>query len=190
MDKGTPLLRRRLLALAGGLCLGRGTPAQVAAGPPSALPDSVKAAYLFKFIDYVDWPPSAFASPEAPIVIGVAGAEGVLAELQHALPGRSVRGRPVLARRLLPVDPVDPMQVCYLGNGVDLAHAGWPQRLRERPVLVVTDDPEGLRYGSMLNFVLVQGKLRFEASVPSADRSGLKLSSRLLAVAEKVVTGP
>ena len=97
----------------------------------------------------------------------------------------------------LSIDDPEPKQlstggghVLFIGNAVSPAPGGWAQRLRDKPVLLVTDEPEGLRHGGMLNFLLVQGKLRFEASVPSADRSGLKLSSRLLAVAERVVTTP
>ena len=60
--------------------------------------------------------------------------------------------------------------------------------LAGRPILAVTDAPTGLADGGALNFVPVQGRVRFEASLPAAERAGLRLSSRLLAVAERVVT--
>ena len=154
------------------------------------LEDSIKAAYLFKFLAYVDWPAAALPPPDQPIVLGIAGADAVYEELRRVLPGRSVLGRPVAVRRVAPGDGVDGLQVLFLGHGVELAQNPWLAKVRERAVLVVTDDPQGLRHGGMLNFVLVQGKLRFEASVASADRSGLKLSSRLLAVAERVLNTP
>jgi hypothetical protein len=187
MQLARPASRRiALVALAAHLLLGSAAVAAADVAPE----EGVKAAYLFKFLGYVDWPATTFGAPDAPIVIGVSGADGVLAELQRVLPGRSVQGRPVSARKVTPGDMPEGVHVLFAGGLVSATHPGWLQRLRDKPVLLVTDEPEGLRHGGMLNFMLVQGKLRFEASVPSADRSGLKLSSRLLAVAERVVTTP
>jgi hypothetical protein len=63
------------------------------------------------------------------------------------------------------------------------------QRLRDRPVLIVSDSPQGLENGSALNFVLVDDRLRFEASLRATERAGLKVSSRLLALAQRIVGG-
>jgi hypothetical protein len=151
-----------------------------------ALEASVKAAYLYKFLAYVDWPPPAFASADAPQVIGVMGSEEILAELQRLVAGRSLNGRPLLARRVAAGDAPEPLHVLYVGQGVRPAAA--LRAVAGRPVLTVADAPGGLADGAVLNFVMVQGKVRFQASLPAAERAGLKLSARLLAVAERVVT--
>jgi hypothetical protein len=159
--------------------------ARVAAAE-EALESSVKAAYLYKFLGFVDWPASAFSSPDAPQVIGVMGNDELLAELQRIVAGRVVNGHPLVATKIAPGDSVDLLHVLYIGRGVRTAAA--LRAVAGRPVLTVTDAPAGLGEGGILNFLLVQGRVRFEASLPAAERAGVKLSSRLLAVAERVVT--
>lgn len=148
---------------------------------------AVKAAYLYRLLSYVDWPPAVLEGG-GPFGIGVARADDVLEELQRVLPGRTVHGRPVLVRRLTEGDALDGLHVVLVGGSVRRA-AGWMRELRERPMLLtVTDAPRGLETGSVLNFVESEGKVRFEASLGAAEKAGLKLSSRLLAVAVRVET--
>ncbi len=148
---------------------------------------SVKAAYLYKILAYVDWPTAAVAADDAPRVIGVLADEPVLAELLQIVSGRRVQGHAVVARRVVIGDAVDDLHVLFVGRGASANLAGWLPGLKGRAVLVVTDTPAGLTENSVLNFVLVEGHVRFEASLAAAERSGLKLSARLLAVAERVV---
>jgi hypothetical protein len=150
-----------------------GAAAQLAAPVSEA---SVKAAYLYKFTAFVEWPPSAFAGPTSPVIIGVSGADAVYAELAQVLAGRTVEGRP--------------LHVLYMGRPMTTERMGWLQALQGRPVLIVTDGPSALGFGSALNFLTVDGRVRFEASLAGAERSGLRLSARLLAVAERVVSVP
>lgn len=162
--------------------------AATAAAQPAPLEASVKAAYLYKFTGFVEWPDGAFAAPTAPIVIGVAGADEVHAELELALAGRTAQERPLLARRLRAGDPLDGVHMLFLGSDLGAAERGrLLQAATGRPLLVVTDDPVGLAAGGALNFVNVGGRVRFEASQVNAQRAGLRLSARLLGVAERVV---
>jgi hypothetical protein len=161
-----------------------GRPQPIAAGA-----DEVKAAYLHRFARYVDWPDSAFASADAPIVFGVAGADAVYAELARLLQGRPPPGRAVVAKKLAPSDPLDGIHVLFVGSSA-LAAVPWQQRVQGRPILMVSDGVQGLDGGAALNFVLVQDRLRFEASLPAIERSGLRVSSRLLALAQRVLGSP
>lgn len=167
--------------LAGWLALAAASPAIAA-----TLEASVKAAYLYKFTGFVEWPPRAFSAPEAPIVIGVVDAPEVLEELTRALVGRSIHGRPLRARRVTPGETLKGVHVLYVPAPGSLPGA-WLASAHAEPLLLVTDQPGGLASGSMLNFLLDNGRVRFEASVPAAERAGIKLSARLLAVAERVV---
>ena len=164
-------------------------PGGAAAQVLSAPADEVKAAYLYRFVGYIEWPETAFARPSSPLVIGVAGADAVYAELNRVLAGRTAHGRAVAARRLAAGDPTDGVHVLFAGDAALLGSA-WLQRVRDRPVLLVSDAPLGLEGGSTLNFVLVDDRLRFEASLQAAERAGLKVSSRLLALAQRVVGTP
>jgi hypothetical protein len=182
---GARAAARRLVVA---LCLAAGAAALPAAAQNAAASaDEVKAAYLYRFIGYVDWPPRVFSSAQSPIVIGVVGADAVLAGLDELVKGRTAEGRPVLVRELLPGAPLDGIHLLFISKDI-IAPRSWMQQARENAVLVVTESPQGLAGGGVLNFILAEHRVRFEASVAAAEQSGLKLSSRLLAVASRVVT--
>ncbi len=146
----------------------------------------VKAAFLFKFAGFVDWPEAAFARPEAPFTMAVAGDEQVAAELSQAVAGRTIEGRGVAVRRLRDGDALGGVQLLFVARGESARLTQWIRMAQGRPILVVTETEGALGHGSMINFILAEGRVRFEISLASADRSGLVLSSRLLAVAHTV----
>jgi hypothetical protein len=179
-----PAARRLAVAL----CIAAGAAALPASAQSAAASaDEVKAAYLYRFIGYVEWPPRVFTSAQSPIVIGVVGADAVLADLDGLVKGRTAEGRPVSVRELARDAPLEGIHVLFISKDV-IAPRSWLQRARENSVLVVTESPQGLAGGGVLNFVLADHRVRFEASLAAAEQSGLKLSSRLLAVASRVVT--
>lgn len=182
------------LLLAGSACpalCARAASADDGMALPSPLSETlsdaaIKAGYLVKFIGFVEWPVHTLP-PNAPFLIGVADADDVFGELLRLLPGRTVNGRPVVARRLDDGNTGDGFHLAFFGGGATRRRVN---RLRELSVLVVTDQPGGLDSGSALNFVQADGKVRFEASLGAADQAGLRLSSRLLAVADRVLARP
>jgi hypothetical protein len=146
----------------------------------------VKATFLYKFLDYVEWPQGVFEQPASPIQVGMLSAEPIAAALEQAAAQRGPQSRPLVVRRLRDGELPAGLHVVF----VDKAHR---ERLGEllrgtqaRPVLVVTESEGALAQGSVINFVLVEGKVRFEVSLETADRNRLKLSSRLLAVAHQI----
>lgn len=148
----------------------------------------VKAAFLYKFLGYAEFPVMTFADPAAPYVIGVVGSDDVAAELARIVTGRTVNNRGVVVRQLRETDLPVPLQLLYVA-GSDAAHVGRAVRLANGPVLVVTDCDDGLLLGSAINFVLVDQRVRFDVEPDAAERNGVKLSSRLLTVANRVVKG-
>jgi hypothetical protein len=147
----------------------------------------VKAAFLYKFGAFVEWPPQAFAEPGAAFTIGVLGADAVAQELEQISAGRTVHGRPVAVRRVKRGEPLAGLHVLFVGQA---QAARLDQILTPaQPLLVVTDAADGLPNGSIINFVPVENKLRFDIAVATAERMRLRISSRLLAVARKVVPG-
>jgi YfiR/HmsC-like len=170
-----------LLVGALGLVLGTGA----AQAQQRASEASVKAAYLYKFLGYVDWPPAAFASAQSPVVIGVLGAEAIAEELKSLVAGKHVNERPVTVRKLEAEDPLDGLHVLFVARPADLPRQ--LERTRGAPILTVTDGPRSLESGSMLNLIPVDGRIRFEAAPAAAEHAGLKLGARLLSVAERVL---
>ncbi|UUX94440.1 YfiR family protein [Aquabacterium sp. J223] len=149
---------------------------------PPVSPADLKAAYLVRFSGFVEWP-----TPTPPVlVLAVAGAPEVAAALQHHAAGRQAGGPELATRAVRTGDPVDDVHLLFVGGPRSYAES-WAMRLQGRPVLLVTDVPEGLPEGSAINFVHVGERLRFEVSLRALERARLRASARLLGVAVKVV---
>jgi len=160
-----------------------------AAEDAETLEQRVKAAYLYKFAGYVEWPAKSFARPETPVVIGVMGDEPLATELTQAVTGRTVNDRLVTVKRLKAGDSLAGIHVLFVGKAESTRLNQLAQSAQPRSILTVTESDGALAHGSVINFVLTDGRVRFEIALDSAEKSGLKLSSRLLAVAQQVRTG-
>jgi anthranilate phosphoribosyltransferase len=143
-----------------------------------------KAAFLYHFGTYVEWPESAQAQES--ITIAVLGAPMVVAQLQEFLPGRTILDRPVVVRTLSSINEVADAHLLFIGAESNARLRQLIDRVGRRPVLIVTDSDDGLEQGAMVNFKVVDERLRFEISVSAAEKAGLTLSSRLLATAVRV----
>lgn len=186
---GPGALRRRVImvALAFVLCVAgwRSLEAR-SAEDAGQLEAQIKAAFLYKFAGYVEWPQTAFAQPETPFTIAVMGADPVAVELVRVVAGRRVNDRDVIVKRLASSDSVAGAHILFIGGGVSAPLDQLLQAARPLPVLTVTETEGALAQGSVINFVVSDRRVRFEISRGSADRSRLRLSSRLLAVAQHV----
>ena len=183
--------RVRCLLLAACLCLLAVLPASGAltAEDPLSLETQVKAAFLYKFGGYVDWPAAAFPRSDTPLSIAVAGADVLAAELAQATTGRTVEGRSVTVRRVKPGDSLAGVHILFIGRAESARLAQWVQSAQPLSVLTVSESDGALAHGSVINFVLSDRRVRFEVALDAAEKSRLKLSSRLLAVAQQVRTG-
>jgi mRNA-degrading endonuclease toxin of MazEF toxin-antitoxin module len=154
---------------------------------------AVKAAYVVRFLQFVEWPPAALPAAAsgpsaagqrpAPLVIGVLASDHMARQIAAVASGRRVAGRELLVRRLQPADTADGLDVLFVGQ--TWRRTRLAESIQARPVLIISD--QGLDDLTMLNFVPVDGRIRFEASAAAAERAGIRLGARLLAIAEKVV---
>lgn len=167
------------------LCLALGVADAGAAAPPAYPADAVKAAFLYRFTGFVDWP----APHDGPFTIAVLDAPAVADALAKLLPNQTVGGRPAYVRAIARVDEVGDAQVVFVGPGPESRLRDVARSLASRPVLVVADQPDALAAGAVLNFVVVERRVRFEVSLASAARNGLVLRSGLLSVAQRVEKG-
>jgi hypothetical protein len=176
--------RRCLILCALAAIFAAAVPAYAAPGHSE---DSVKAAYLYRFTQYIEWPRSPASTQ--PFTIAVLGAPGVAEELERLLPDHPIKNAVAQVRVITRISELGNAQMLYLG-------AAPPGRLRSLiesiafgPVLLVTDSEEGLEMGSVLNFITLENRVRFEVSLTAADKSRFRISSELLAVAARVRGG-
>src|SRR5690606_4146068 len=90
--------------------------ASASAGERQASEAAVKAAFVYKFGEYVEWPADAFADASEPLRIGVFAADELAGELERIVAGRAMAGRPVQVRRLAAADPIDDLHLLYVGG--------------------------------------------------------------------------
>jgi hypothetical protein len=174
----------RAALLAGAACAAAATFAQ---SPPVASERSVKAAYIYRFLPYVEWPPGVLPAG-APLVIGVVGADDVAHELEQVVRQRAGEERPIVVRRLGPGDAWHGVHVLYAGETAAPRLHQVAKALHDRSILTISDAEGAVERGIVIGFVQVDSRLRFEVNADAAERSGLKLSSRLLTVALRVRT--
>lgn len=164
------------------------SPSALASGEAIAtLEQRVKAAFLFRFTEFVTWPDEALPRPNAPFVIAVAGSEAYTDALRQVAAGRIVQGHPVQVRRVNDF-AIPPAQILFVPDSEKRRLREWV-RAAPRHALIVTDSSEALDHGSVINFALDEGRVRFEISLENAEKRRLHLSSRLLALALQVRAG-
>jgi hypothetical protein len=150
----------------------------------AGLEREVKAAFVYRFIDYVRWPESTFAKPDAPIVIGVLADPAMVPDLQSVVAGRVVRGHPIVVRAVREGD-FSGLHVLFIGEQAN-SRLQRVIRSAEGPVLVVTEAEDGLSHGSVINFVIADRRVRFEVALGPAAARSLTIGSGLLSVAINV----
>jgi hypothetical protein len=155
----------------------------------SAVESRIKAAFICKFGNYVEWP-SGSARHDGPFVIGVVADEPVVGELLQAASGHTVNGRPIHVRKLLRGDPVDGLDILFVGRSGAPWLAETLAATHGQPILTITESANADDAGGIVNFVVVDDKVRFDIALEPAEHSNLKISGRLLAVARKVSGRP
>lgn len=179
---GRAVLAALLLAVLSPAC-------HASAGDGAALERSVKAAFLVKFLAYADYPPKAFADAGAPMVIGIVGDDEMAGELERGVAGRSINGRPLQVRSLRDNEPVTAVHLLFVAGSDCGRLARVLRQSPAGPILVVSECGNGLQTGSIINFKIIEQHVRFDVSLDAADRNNIKLSSRLLSVANHVSKG-
>ncbi|MES2901134.1 MAG: YfiR family protein [Pseudomonadota bacterium] len=155
--------------------------------PRPVLERQVKAAYLYKFAGFVEWPEHSFKGADSALIIGVAGSELLAEQLERMVAGRHVNGHPVTVRRLRAGDALAALHILFVDHSMERAAAGAVYAAaRGHSILTVTDAHDGLADGAMIAFVMADERLRFEVGLRLAQASGLRISARMLAVAHKV----
>lgn len=149
----------------------------------------VKAAFLVRFGQFIDWPAEAFKASEGAFVIGVIGSPPVFEGLKQITGNRAAPGRAVIAYALKNASDLPHLHVLFVGASEKERMAQHVASIAGRPVLVVGEWDEAIAQGASINFMLIERRVRFEIALDAAQKAGLVVSSRLLSVAARVHRG-
>lgn len=143
----------------------------------------IKAAFVYNFVKFVDWPMRAFASPSSPIVIGVLGKNAFGDDLEQIVTNKVIRNRPLQFEAFHSVTEATNCQVLFISASEDGHFHEILGALDDRSVLTVSESSDFIKAGGMINFVIVDRKVRFQINNSAARKAGLKISSNLLSLA-------
>jgi hypothetical protein len=155
---------------------------------PSVDEYQVKAAFLFNFAKFVEWPSEAFSDANAPLVITIFGDDPFNGSLE-AVKGKLVNNRKLAIRHVREIQDIGKSNVLFVSPSAKKDLVSILAALQGQSVLTVGEVGIFTQSGGIINFLKEDNKVRFEVNVSAADRAGLKISSRLLALA-KIVKGP
>ena len=156
-------------------------------GAQEALPEyQVKAAYLFNFLKFVEWPSDAFPDSLAPIVIGIVGDDPFGSALPEVVMGKTVQGRDLVIRRYHPGENVRGASTLFISASERKRLTPILASLHGSSVLTVADMDGFLDDGGMIQFQSENDRVRFAINVDAASRARLKMSSKLLSLASVV----
>jgi hypothetical protein len=147
----------------------------------------IKAAYLYQFGRYVEWPAKAFSSPKAPFVIGVPEHDPLIGDLDQIARIKKIQDREIQIRRFSSAADIRPCNILYLP--ASLAPEAQAEVIRKavgQGLLLVGDGPGFLERGGIVQFVVEENRIRVVVSRKAAERAGLTISAKLLQVARVV----
>jgi hypothetical protein len=149
----------------------------------SSLEYRVKAAFLYNFAKFIEWPPQAFEGPRSPYSICVLGQDPFSGDLDGAVGENMVQGRRLVVRRLAKLDGAGTCHILFVSSSERARLPAILESVAAAPTLTVGEDEEFTRLGGCLRFFLAENRVRFEINLPATDRAHLKLSAQLLSLA-------
>ena len=144
-----------------------------------------KAAYLFNFVKFIEWPASTFADENSPLVIGVVGVDRDSAVIEQTINGKVANGRRLVVKRFTSFRELTFCHIVFVRSSESdrvrqtVAAAG-------QGALTVGETQGFAQWGGIINLTVAEGKLRLEINQTSAEKAGLKISAKLLSLARVI----
>ena len=149
----------------------------------------VKAAFLYNFAQFVEWPTNAYPDAQSPIAIGILGDDPFGASLEEIVRGEKVNNRPLVIARYKRVEDIKACQILFISQSENRRLEEIFAALKNLGTLTVGDTDGFAKRGGMIRFVLENNKIRFRINVEAARAANLTISSKLLRLAEIVTPG-
>jgi len=154
---------------------------------PDAGEYQVKAAFLFNFAKFVEWPPGSFSDASAPLRICVLGQDPFGQELRDITAKKTANGRKIQVEQVLALQLARTCHILFIASSEKAHLKQILENLRGADLLTVGDTKGFVQRGGVINFVLEDNRVLFEVNHQAAQQAGLKISSKLLNVAKLVI---
>ncbi len=162
------------------LCLTAGAAGQVVSEY------QVKAAYLYNFAKFVEWPAEGFSSPADSFEVCIFGEDPFGAGIDELMHDKVVQQRKLVLRRIASFSEARSCQILFVPRASRAQTRELLEQIKSSSILTVGETPDFLRNGGVINLVLEQDRVRFDVNLDAAQRTRLRISSKLLAVARAV----
>ncbi|MBW8864533.1 MAG: YfiR family protein [Verrucomicrobia bacterium] len=149
----------------------------------------VKAAFIFNFAQFVDWPPAVFTNASAPLCIGILGDDPFGKILDATVNGEKVDGHPIVIRRFQRAEEALDCQVLFVSRSETRRMRQILASLKDRSILTIGEVDGFCKDGGIIRFVTEQNKIRFRINPETAKNANLTVSSKLLRLAQIVQPG-
>lgn len=143
----------------------------------------VKAAFLYNFAKFIDWPPNAFSDPKQPLSVCVYGHDPFDKVLEDSLLSKSIGERRISVGHASRLQDLEGCQLVFVAGADGVRIPDLVKHLHGRPVLLVGESEGFATSGGAIQFTIEDGRVRFVINPDAAERAGLKVSSKLLALA-------
>lgn len=151
-------------------------------------PEQIKADTLLNMARYIEWPPGVFVGSNSPVMLGIYGKTPLVEEVKKQVKERRVNGRPILVRQFSWPAPPN-CNVLYIAETEKLHVSGILRKLQYTSVLTISELEDFISQGGMVHFALEDRKVHFNINMGAATNAELRVSSRLLNVADSVKWG-
>ncbi len=147
----------------------------------------LKAAFIYNFTQFVEWPINTFSSDQLPMVIGILGEDPFGPYLVQAVSGERKDGHSLVIRHYKSIEEVKDCHILFINLPSSKKMLSWIQELKKQKILTVGNGTEFIKEGGMIAFVNSDNKIRLQINPEAAREVDLTISSKLLRLADIIV---
>lgn len=144
----------------------------------------IKAAFLYNFATFSEWPSEAFSNSNSPFTIGILGDNPFGTVLNDIIRNETKEGHPLTVKYFNKIEDVKNCQILFVNMPKSDTQVQAITALKKQNVLTVSDTPDFVSKGGMIRFFIENNKLRFQVNLGAVKEGNIVISSKLLRLAE------
>jgi hypothetical protein len=148
---------------------------------------TVKTAFVYRMAELVTWPKGSLGAETEPVTLGIIGTKPDITKAQKALQSRTIHGHPITVVAITDADAIKSCHIIFVSRDGLLPLDKIVAATGNQPILTIGETKEFIEQGGIINFVMVDKKIRFEINNARARQANLLISSRLLGLATRVI---